>query len=35
LLLHALAHNLMRCVQLAPELLGLGSGLSEALEIAA
>jgi transposase len=35
LLLHALAHNLMCCVRLAPELLGLGSGVPEALKIAA
>lgn len=29
LLLHALAHNLMRCVSLAPELLGLGTAMPE------
>jgi hypothetical protein len=30
LLLHALAHNLMRTLALAPELLGLGTALPEA-----
>ncbi|MGH8652912.1 MAG: IS5/IS1182 family transposase, partial [Gammaproteobacteria bacterium] len=29
LLLHALAHNLMRSFALAPELLGLGAGAPE------
>ena len=35
LLLHALAHNLMRCVSLAPELLGLGTAMPEAAGIRA
>ncbi|HYQ92910.1 MAG TPA: IS1182 family transposase [Candidatus Competibacteraceae bacterium] len=35
LLFHALAHNLLRTFALAPELLGLGTGMPEALAFAA